>query len=472
MAKPHRVLFVEFNEISWDVIDRLTKERGPGYLPNLNRLRQRGTWGAPAALERPPNLDPWITWVTVHTGVTQDVHGAKVLEQDAATVLSPRSWEYAELGGKSIGVFGSIGSFPPRTRKGFVVPGPFAPTSDTDPPELRPIQDLNRQQTQAHGTSRGEQSVMQNIRTALTLFRFGLSLRTCGAIAAQLVRERFNPKARWRRVVLQPLLNFDFFQHLYRSRRPDFATWHSNHAAHFMHHYWRAWSSEGFRSESSAEERRNYGEAVPVGYKVCDQLLGRFMRLIDDDTTLIVCSSMGQQPYVSDLYQQGKVILKLTDVVNFLQRIGARGVTEIVPTMVPQINLRVPDPADRAELAQKITGIQRIIGDVRESGFAQETNGEIVTMTPLGLTQARPGIEYLLPGDARVPLESLFTVDAPTVKQGMHHPVGMFAAIGKNIASGRQLGQCSNLDIAPTVLSLLDVPIPEVMKGRPLLTPI
>jgi len=471
MAKGGRVLLLEFNEISWDVIDRLTRERGPRFLPNLNHIRKHGTWGSPTALEHPPNLDPWITWVTLHTGVPQDVHGARILEQDAATVTAHRSWEYAELGGKSIGVFGSIGSFPPRALRGFVVPGPFAPSSDTCPPELRPIQDLNRLQTKAHGTSRTPQSLAEHLRTAFALFRFGLSLRTCGVVAAQLLRERFDPSSRWRRVILQPLINFDFFKRLYLTRRPDFATWHSNHAAHFMHHYWRAWSSDGFRSQSSAEERARYGEAVPLGYKICDELLGRFLRLIDADTTLIVCSSMGQQPYVSDVYEQGKVILKLKSVEDFLARIEARGVTEIVPTMVPQINLRIPDSDVRRRIAGQISGIQRSIDGTREPGFAVETTGEIVTMTPLGLPQMRPGIQYCLPGSQPVPLEDLFLVDAPTVKQGMHHPIGMFAAIGRNSAPGRQLGPCSNLDIAPTVLCLLDVPVPSAMKGRPLLTP-
>jgi predicted AlkP superfamily phosphohydrolase/phosphomutase len=66
-------------------------------------------------------------------------------------------------------------------------------------------------------------------------------------------------------------------------------------------------------------------------------------------------------------------------------------------------------------------------------------------------------------------MESLFTLDAPTPKQGMHHPEGLLAFIGAGIAPGSDLGTCSNLDVAPTLLSLLAIPIPSEMKGRPLL---
>jgi arylsulfatase A-like enzyme len=51
----------------------------------------------------------------------------------------------------------------------------------------------------------------------------------------------------------------------------------------------------------------------------------------------------------------------------------------------------------------------------------------------------------------------------------MHHPDGLFIAYGKGIAAGRQLGACTNLDIAPTLMSLLGVPIPKAMSGRVLL---
>src|SRR5712691_11104333 len=48
----------------------------------------------------------------------------------------------------------------------------------------------------------------------------------------QLAHERLNPKARWRRVALQPAVNLDFFSRLYRQMQPEFASFHTNHVAH------------------------------------------------------------------------------------------------------------------------------------------------------------------------------------------------------------------------------------------------
>jgi hypothetical protein len=466
-----KVLLVELNEINWSVIDRLIAERGAPFLPNICKLKRGGTWGSPVALEQPPHLDPWVTWVTVHTGVTQAVHGAKVLEQDAATLSAKRSWEYAAEAGHSIGVFGSIGAYPPSPVDGFVVPGPFAPGDETFPKELEPIQSLNRRHTQAHGGSRAGDSLIGMIKSGWQLMSLGLKPATCVSIAQQLVRERIERHAGWRRVMLQPLVNYDFFARLYRRRRPVFATWHSNHAAHFMHHYWRAWNDSNFLTKGPEDERASYGEAVPLGYKLCDELLGRFMRLIDHGTVLVVCSSMGQQPFVSAAYRDGKVIVRFNDIQRFLQQVGAEGVTEVVPTMVPQVNLRVPDRALRARLASRLREILRIVNGKSEVAMVVDETGEILTVTPLGLSERASGVTYAFPGGMGVwKLEDLFAMDTPTVKQGMHHPDGLFIAYGRGIAAGKQLGACTNLDIAPTLLSLLGVPIPKAMSGRVLLS--
>jgi bisphosphoglycerate-independent phosphoglycerate mutase (AlkP superfamily) len=60
-------------------------------------------------------------------------------------------------------------------------------------------------------------------------------------------------------------------------------------------------------------------------------------------------------------------------------------------------------------------------------------------------------------------------MDAPTVKQGMHHPVGVLMAVGPGVPAGLRIRDCTNLDIAPTILGILGLQQPESMPGRALL---
>lgn len=471
MTTKQKVLLLEFNEINWAVVDRLIEERGPRFLPNFVRLREQGAWAVQSAVERPPLLDPWITWVTLHTGVSPAVHGASVLEQDSETITAKRTWQYVAEAGRSVGVFGSISAYPPKPLRGFMVPGPFAPSDDTYPKALEPVQAINRRYTQAHNKTSKAPGPMESLRSGLKLLQLGLRPSTCVRIAAQLVRERISPHMRWRRVSLQPLLNFDFFAKLYREERPDFATWHSNHAAHYMHHYWRAWDDSKFQTKAPADERQKYGEAVPFGYQLCDELLGRAFKLIDDQTVLVIASSMGQQPYVSEKYDQGKIVVRVKSIDALLGVLGKEGVAEVIPTMVPQWNLVVPDAARRQALKQQIEGVRRIVGAVSEAGFSVSETGHTLTITPMGLARKVAGIEYVFPGteghpQARLPMDDLFAMDTPTVKQGMHHINGILAFYGKSIKPGTSLPPCTNLDVAPTLLSMMGLGLPAVMEGR------
>ena len=63
-------------------------------------------------------------------------------------------------------------------------------------------------------------------------------------------------------------MNLDFFEALYRQYRPDFATFHTNHIAHYMHRYWRAMDPTPFRVKPSAEEVRRFGPSIEYGYRV------------------------------------------------------------------------------------------------------------------------------------------------------------------------------------------------------------
>ena len=85
---PKKVLFLEFNEITWSLIDLLI---AAGKLPNFERLKGEGAWGSPVSVDLEPHLDPWVTWVTVHTGVDRDVHGATVLGQSPETIRAKRT---------------------------------------------------------------------------------------------------------------------------------------------------------------------------------------------------------------------------------------------------------------------------------------------------------------------------------------------------------------------------------------------
>ena len=465
VIEPRKVLLLEMNELTWTILDPLLQQ---GKLPNFQRMVQEGVRSAPEAIERPPFLDPWISWVTLHTGVDRTVHGAAILGQDE--IHAKRTWDYAVDAGKTIGVFGSISSYPPRPVPGFMVPGPFSPTSDTYPKYLSPALEFNRRYTQVHLKTTRDASPIEMARQARALLGFGVKPTTLFKVVQQLVSEKIDKHSHWKRVSLQPQINFDVFEGLYRRYQPDFATWHTGHCAHYEHHYWRAYDDSKFKVPATPEEKKHYGGAVEYGYKLADDLLGKFMAMADRNTVVAVASGLGMKPYVVDLYPEGKIGVRFKDVRRVLGLFDAKGVGEVVPAMMPQWNIRIKDPAERARV-KALFEKAHVTGGARRSAFNVEETGELLTVTPFGMAKLEGEIRYFFPdapnaNAAGYLIDDLFATDVPTPKEAMHDPPSVLTMWGAGIRAGVDIPSTTILDIAPTLLTLMGITPPAMMKGR------
>jgi hypothetical protein len=464
--RPRKVLLAEFNEITWRLVEPLcARDR----LPTFSEFLREGTRGAPVATEVPPYLDPWISWTTLYTGRPQEEHGVRFLEQPPETVTGPRVWDLAADAGKTVGVYGSIMSWPPRQDVGgFWVPSTFSPGPETFPPELQPIQELNLSATRAHSPVAGQNGQGSLAARALKLLNLGLRPASIAQGVSFLVRSRLLPHRQWEKVSLQPLINLDFFAALYRRHRPDLATFHTNHVAHYQHRYWRSMDSTPFLVKASPEEERRYGPAIEHGYRVADRALRRLWRLADDNTVVILASGLGQQPYVVEDFREGREVVRVRDINQVVELCGLTGACTPISMMAPQWNLRIPDPAKRAHAERVLRSAWVRDPDTRL--FAFETVGDTINfnvfqknLKPLDLEAP---CAFPDAGGRRFTLGQLCAVQDATPKEGYHDPVGLVILRGAGVRKGARLKECTNLDFAPTILHLLGLPIPAHMKGR------
>src|SRR5262245_40620069 len=86
------VLLVEFNELCPTLLQQFMQQ---GKIPNFKRLYDSSLICTTDAEEPPPRLEPWVQWLTIHTGLTAAEHGIsylgdghKVSQKSVAEVLS------------------------------------------------------------------------------------------------------------------------------------------------------------------------------------------------------------------------------------------------------------------------------------------------------------------------------------------------------------------------------------------------
>jgi hypothetical protein len=457
-----KVLLVEVNEVTWNLIDPLIEQ---GRLPTFARLKREGAWASPMSVDLPPQLDPWITWTTVYTGRPQSDHNVFFLQQPPETIRAKRIWEICHEAGLSVGVYGSLCSWPPQKVKGFYVPDTFAPDTATHPETLQSVQKLNLTYTRSVRLPSDQDGVMFKAKLGVKLLNLGLSASTISRIASQLARERRDARLRWQRVALQPIVNFDFFSRLYRRHRPDFASFHTNHVAHYMHTYWKAMQPDLFPQETTEEERRSYSGTIEHGYRSADELLKRMMGLMDNNTVMVVASSMGQKPFITSL-KKGKRVGQLRSLEQLLAILGAEGSVRALPTMSDQFNLYADTPATREFVLCNLKTVY--IDSPERPMFNIETVENSLTVTLRHYDETSEESRCVFPHRAT---ENSFRFEdlvygTGMVKSGCHDPKGMMMLYGAGIRPGARIGECTNLDIAPTLLTLLGLPVPEKMKGR------
>jgi hypothetical protein len=469
LNKPRRVLVLEINEISWDLMKPWLDA---GQLPNFRRLRESGAWtktftdepGGPEGF-----LEPWVTWTTFYTGVSYTEHGVKFLEQPPETIRFKRLWEIADEAGKKIGLFGSSNSWPPRPVDGFVVPGSFSPDAQTHPASLQPIQELNLRHTRAHCPGARPVGRWQTFLSGLRLIRLGLNVRTAFAVLKTLLETKRHPEFDWKKVSLQPIVNLAFFKKLYRRTRPDFATFHTNHVAHYQHRFMRAWQPEQFPDATEENEVRRFGDAIRYGYLVADRLIGQFMGLADrqKDVVLCVASSMGQKPYVPEKY--GKVApptCRLRSIERLVEILGIQDKCTFFSAMAPQWNLRIPDEALRRRVINDLYAAR--YQPAGKSMFALFEVKDEINLTPVSHHGVGPESVCTFPtlnGAPALPFKELVIQADETRKSGCHDPVGMLAFYGPSVRPG-YFNDINNIDVAPTLLTLMGLAVPPYMKGR------
>ncbi len=213
-----KVLLLEFNELTPQLMDRFINE---DRLPNFRRLRDESRVFTTDAEEAPPHLDPWVQWVTVHTGLRSAQHGVFLLNE-GSKLNYPSIWDLVSQAGGSVWVCGSMNVKVEPQLNGWILPDPWS-DADAHPQELNRFGKFVRTQIREHSNAHKRPSLSDAIDYLKFLCTHGLSLSTVTAIARQIVDERIHD-SHWKRAVLLDRMQWDLFRWQYKRQQPSFAT--------------------------------------------------------------------------------------------------------------------------------------------------------------------------------------------------------------------------------------------------------
>lgn len=341
--KNKQIIFYELNEVP-DVIFERYKKKSKKFNKLINKFSIYKTKSLDEC-----QLSPWITWSTVHRGVTFKDHKIENLGQDVhkQNIEYPPIWVDLKNKGVSVGVYGSMHSnhLPKDFNEyDFYMPDPFSDHFKCNPKILEPIQEFQLNLTRA--SSRNVKRSFFNelsLNFFKSLFKSGIKFKTFLNLFIQLFYEQIDKKKLCRRRVYQSVINFDIYLNLLKLKSPRFSTFFTNHVASSMHRFWEAAYPKDFRGKNKQSLKwiNCYKNEIDFAMKVVEIQLNSLIKYAEKNNNceIWICTSMGQSPVINYSPVEYQLYIKKPEKLIEFFRINPKSFI-IKPAMMPRWTLK------------------------------------------------------------------------------------------------------------------------------------
>ena len=301
------LILVELNEINFDIVARYI-DAGAN-LPTFAKLIADKVVRC-VSEESYELLEPWIQWVSIHTGMSYSEHRVFRLG-DIVENPSPQLFEILERAGYSVGAVSPMNTANRLARPAYFIPDPWTSTPSDPSVMSRTIAAAIAQTVNDNAQARISPSSVGALLLAMARCAQARHFGRYASLVFGATRKR------WQRAMFLDLLLHDIHHALFAKRRPDFSSIFLNAGAHIQHHYML---NSAALSQSSATRNPPWyvpGKADPLAelLSLYDALLSQIVE--DDSVEYIIATGLTQKPY-----DQVKFYYRLKDHAAFLQTFG------------------------------------------------------------------------------------------------------------------------------------------------------
>lgn len=325
-----KTLLVELNEFNEELFCEATARLNLKNLKRILSFHKSETWTDDTY--ESGSLEPWVQWVSVHTGVPYAKHQVKHLG-DIPQCDVPQLWEKLSEQGVSSGIWGAMNARRAQAKNClFFLPDPWTASEIAFPEELNTLLMPLRHTS-------------KNYTNKLAL------LRPIWNLKSYLIKETLPLVKNAIRYRAKPFVFISFFDALstrlflqYRRRfNPDFSLIFLNSIAHLQHHQWKFPLSPQ--------------DPLAHGFRTMDQIFGQIFAQMSPDDILIVTNALSQK---NTFDEKPWILYRQIDPKKFLQTIGIQDAI-VEAHMTHDAHLFFPS-AVSAQRAKKILESAQIEG--------------------------------------------------------------------------------------------------------------
>jgi len=430
-------------------------------LPNLKRLLEHGVHARMESSHPPITIPAWMVMATSKNMGKLGLYGFRhrkpgtyneIWLANSYSVKEKTVWDILGEHGKKVIVVGVPPSYPPRPVNGYLISCFMTPTTEKDytyPKELK-----------------------QEIEELVGEYILDVEFRT--EEKDRMLKQLYDMTEK----------RFTIIEHLMKTKPWDFVMFVEIGVDRIHHAFWKFFDKQHHLYQPG----NKYENAVKEYYQFIDNQIGRLLKLTDKDTTVIVVSDHGAERMrgafaVNEwLINKGYLVLKKRPekIVSVQQaevdwsKTKAWGWGGYHARVFLNVKGREPqgtiNPEDYKRFRDRITKeLKAIRGPNGEEWDTKVYTPEEIYPDGKGdypdLTIYFDDLRWRSAGTVGYESPYLSENDkGPDDAVHSHH--GVFMVYNAEKTQGRRIGDIGLLDLAPTVLQIMGIPVPPDMEGK------
>jgi hypothetical protein len=419
-----RLLLLELNEINFDHV-RVYAERGK--LPVLARFIDAHGIAETSSEKEYEELEPWIQWVTAHTGLSLADHKVFRLG-DIVKHDIPQVWELLEHQGLKVGAVAPMNAKNRCRDAAFFVPDPWTPTEMTGPAAMKKLCRAISQAVNDNAQARVTPSSAMWLLAGAMLYARPANYLRYAAMGGAALRRR-----PWTKALILDQLLADIFVTQVRRKRPDFASLFLNAGAHIQHHY--MFNSPAYTGAQRNPEWYLAPDRDPVleVYELYDRVLGQVENAFPG-TRLMIATGLHQDPHGHATFYW-----RLRDHEGFLRSIGVPFLG-VEPRMSRDFVVACADAEQARQAARRLESVQSEDGAPLFEVDNRGTDLFVMLVWPHDIPE---DFRYRVDNELRSGLRG--AVSFVAIKNGEHNGTGYVIDTARRRGTERELFPLSDM---------------------------
>jgi len=364
MIKKEKLIFWELNEINFDYVNFYISK---GKLPNWKKMIQNHGLFTTFSEENYTELQPWIQWPTIRTGLNFEDHGVFRIGDIVGSGIK-QHWEILEDSGFSVAAVSPINASNNTKKSTFWIPDPWTGAEVSGNGFVKRFSKALNQVVNDNSQEKLSFFSMIVIIEALVTKSQISSWRTYLSCLIGAFKNQH-----WSKAIFLDRLLADIFLNLWKANKPDFSSLWLNGGAHIQHHY--MCSSEAYKGSV-----KNPEWYVPAGKDPLLEMLEMYDLFLNEiqnlsNTRLIIAVAIKQVPYENPIFYW-----RLKNHGDFLRKLGIK-FKRIQPRMSIDFLIEFDSDDDLIVAQKTLLNVKSSEGDLIFSEVNKDRGDLFVSLT-------------------------------------------------------------------------------------------